>query len=87
MFAFPHSDLAEARESCERLRRAVETHDWRTLHPALQVTLSMGVTDELALGSVEAMLARADDRLYEAKRAGRNRVCAGRLAQPAAALA
>jgi diguanylate cyclase (GGDEF)-like protein len=61
---------------CERLRAAVEGHDWSSLHPGLQgVTISVGLAGVLPTGGPEALLAAADAKLYEAKRAGRNRVC------------
>lgn len=59
---------------CERLRAAIETHDWGGVHPDLRVTVSIGVAlwDGRADGA--ALLEAADAQLYAAKRAGRNRV-------------
>ena len=57
---------------CERLRVAVANHDWETLRPGLSVTISIGVADRSGFAHSGAMLAAADARLYEAKRAGRN---------------
>jgi diguanylate cyclase (GGDEF)-like protein len=59
---------------CEKIRVAVESYDWSTLHPAMKVSISMGISDDLAVAQPEAMLAAADAKLYEAKRGGRNRV-------------
>ncbi len=59
---------------CEKIRIAVESYDWTELHPALKVSISMGVSDILAVANPEGMLAAADAKLYEAKRGGRNRV-------------
>ncbi len=59
---------------CEKLRAEVEGHDWSAVAPGLAVTLSMGVCGDVSLGSGERMVAAADARMYEAKRAGRNRV-------------
>jgi len=39
------------------------------------VTLSLGVAVGRRDDSLESLLARADQALYEAKRTGRNRVC------------
>ena len=64
----------EALELCERLRRAVERHAWRELHLELRVTVSMGVCADLTVADHEKMVAGADRKLYEAKRAGKNRV-------------
>jgi PleD family two-component response regulator len=55
----------------ERARKSIESLDFT---PVPRVTLSAGVA-ELAQGETPASaIARADERLYEAKRAGRNRV-------------
>jgi diguanylate cyclase (GGDEF)-like protein len=74
---FPQTSVEQALVLCERIREEIATHDWEDLQPGLQVTLSMGLDGDLAHGSVDAMLAAADARMYEAKAAGRNRVVAG----------
>ncbi|HZI83788.1 MAG TPA: diguanylate cyclase [Casimicrobiaceae bacterium] len=57
---------------CERLRAAVASHAWDALRPGLTVTISIGIADRASYASSSDMLAAADARLYEAKRAGRN---------------
>ena len=71
---FDEVDAAHAERACEAARDAVEHHDWSALHPALRVTLSIGLADHPALDSPLALLADADAQLYAAKRAGKNRV-------------
>lgn len=61
----------------EKLRGAVEAHDWCAVAPALRVTASFGVAGIHEADSPGALLAAADARLYAAKRAGRNRVASG----------
>lgn len=73
--AFLESDAALAAKACEELRTAVAATDWRALHAELQVTLSIGVSDDLSLFNHEQLLADADTHLYRAKHAGKNRVC------------
>jgi diguanylate cyclase (GGDEF)-like protein len=68
-------ELEGALRVCERIRSSIEANDWAVVHPQLKVTLSIGVTDDVRLGSGPSMLAVADQKLYEAKRGGRNRVC------------
>lgn len=68
----PHTIEAGAREIAERLRAAVERHDW----PHAPITVSVGI----ATASAETMdgdevLREADFALYLAKQGGRNRVC------------
>jgi diguanylate cyclase (GGDEF)-like protein len=67
-----------ATELAERLRQRIEAmmvlHAGVTMH----VTVSMGVATYTAGGDGKATIfKRADERLYEAKRGGRNRVVAG----------
>jgi len=58
----------------ERLRRRVAAHPWRPTTGELPVTVSVGVASAAAGGTQASLLATADGQLYEAKRAGRNRV-------------
>lgn len=73
----PHTALASATDVCERLRQRVAGHDWSAVAPELMVTLSIGLVQasgepgERADGS---LLERADQAMYRAKAAGRNRV-------------
>ncbi|HEY9024686.1 MAG TPA: GGDEF domain-containing protein [Burkholderiaceae bacterium] len=59
----------------ERIRSAVASHAWAGIDalPAdFRLTVSAGVATSLAGEPVEALVARADAALYQAKRAGRN---------------
>lgn len=75
VIAFPETDLAHALAACEALRVQIENYPWHEMHPDLTVTMSMGLDDNLASGSVDAMLKAADGLLYLAKKSGRNRIC------------
>ena len=70
--------LGQIRAACEqiaeRVRAAVEQHPWTAIHPELRVTLSVGVCARTDVANHERMLSLADEKLYEAKRAGRNLV-------------
>ncbi len=58
----------------ERVRRTIEAFDWTTIAPKLAVTVSVGVAAAHEADSTAGVIALADQRLYAAKRAGRNRV-------------
>jgi diguanylate cyclase (GGDEF)-like protein len=65
----------------ERLRSAIERSDFQ----GVSVTVSIGVAEwRVARGKVDTALGRADRALYDAKRAGRNRVIAESMAERAA---
>lgn len=70
----PGSDEKGAVEVSERVRRAVASHDWDRTAPGLRVTASFGVAQINPDEDVKAWLKRADKAMYDAKRAGRNRV-------------
>lgn len=72
---FPETPLIRAVEQCERLRKKIENFPWPAIHPELQVTMSMGLNDDLNFAGFEQMLAAADKNLFQAKADGRNRVC------------
>lgn len=60
---------------CERIRKEVEQYRWSKIGQGLSVTVSIGLTGDLGVPDHEKMLAAAEARLAQAKRAGRNRVC------------
>ena len=72
----PHTDLEPARVLAERIRKMLERHDFTLNGERTQITLSMGVARIpcSGIGKPEDWLAAADQALYRAKSAGRNRV-------------
>jgi len=73
--------LEEAATVAERLRSSVASARWQHLagraETVIKTTVSIGVTPYRSGDAVADLLARADRALYEAKRAGRNRVALG----------
>ena len=70
------ADNQQARKMADRIRRAVETNPFTWETGWIRVTISLGVAAlrEGRIESVEALVQTADDYLYQAKNAGRNRV-------------
>lgn len=79
VIVMPDTCLTECYRVAERLRKSIEMDSFSVpqLDQPLHITTSIGICgmdDEI--GSLEAMLKRADKALYAAKRDGRNRVVA-----------
>ncbi|HMF44142.1 MAG TPA: GGDEF domain-containing protein [Polyangia bacterium] len=70
-------ELAAAQTLSERIRASVEAHAFAFGGQAIPVTISVGIARAPGLGIATTidLVARADEALYAAKRAGRNRVC------------
>jgi len=71
----PDTPMSNAIEICERLRARVEATpvDIGTGAP-LRITISIGIAAAPAY-DLDALMQRADEALYAAKQAGRNRLC------------
>lgn len=73
----PEIDLAGAKAMAEKLRLLVEEHGFDFDESDVHVTISLGVAALVGIVQDAGSLIReADARLYEAKRLGRNCVCA-----------
>ncbi len=76
---FPGARLVDAAAAAERIRCILESKHW-TIEPSgeriSKVTASFGVAKLRIDESADDLLRRADERLYEAKVQGRNRVMA-----------
>ena len=70
----PGMTRADAIEFCGHLREGFAAHDWRTIHPALAITISIGVAQWDGSAELDELVHTADSQLYRAKRAGRNQV-------------
>lgn len=70
----PGTELKDAAELCEKVRTAVDSHNWRDVHPDLRVSISIGLTQWDGSAAVDDLLEAADSQLYIAKLSGRNRV-------------
>ncbi len=74
VIALPGRDLSAARAEAEALRAAVAAAPWHELADGLAVTSSIGVAALADHPHPDRLLAEADERLYAAKRGGRNQV-------------
>ena len=76
----PETALEDAAGIAERLRRDIENLKITAAkETALQITASIGAAALLGHETIDQLIARADEAMYNAKSTGRNRVC---LAEP-----
>jgi diguanylate cyclase (GGDEF)-like protein len=72
----PEVGIRGATTTAEKIRKVVEKTEFVFEEEVIPVTISLGVagvTKEIT--DADALVKAADERLYEAKRSGRNRVC------------
>lgn len=75
MAVLPMTEYRSAMDVAERLKTAVAQLEFKTIDPALTVTVSIGVAQwREGDNNVSLIMRRADDALYRAKGAGRNKV-------------
>ena len=68
------ADMASALEIAERIRSRVQQTPCQSDGKAIPVTVSLGVAEWDGEQCLEGLLKEADEALYQAKEAGRNRV-------------
>ena len=72
----PDTDLTGANFAAERIRQAVEKSKVKAYDTVVNVTLSIGFTTFPQDGrTISELVENADAALYQAKKAGRNKVC------------
>lgn len=70
-----NTGIKDAMEIAERVRAAIETHVFLYEGKRLSVTTSMGIAElKTGIESAQTLLKHADQALYAAKNAGRNRI-------------
>jgi two-component system cell cycle response regulator len=74
----PESTIDEGIRVSERIRSIVESQPFHFENKSFQITISLGVSTTVGDESMTPadLIRQADDKLYEAKRTGRNRVVA-----------
>ncbi|MGH8370617.1 MAG: GGDEF domain-containing protein, partial [Gammaproteobacteria bacterium] len=76
LLCFPETGLEDAVSVCEKIRQQIEGYDWDRIEKGLRVTISFGIAGAPPNNyDVDTLIAAADEKLYQAKSEGRNRVC------------
>jgi len=68
------ADANGAARLVERIRTAVSMADWSDIAAGLKVSVSCGITSVRPTDTIDSVIARADQALYEAKRGGRDQL-------------
>jgi len=71
---FPDGNLEIAAGLAEKLRMAIDVHDFKTSAGLIPVAISLGVAERLPGEANSEWIKRADAALYQSKTNGRNRV-------------
>ncbi len=77
LVVLPDTDAAAALAKMDEIRRNFAAVEHDTGRRSFTVTVSGGVAEFPEAASVHELIARADEALYRAKRAGRNRIVSG----------
>lgn len=78
LIILPGNSASQVAEAAERIRREVQSIRFDELVQdgvPLTVTLTLGIMERSNQEFLQETIRKADDRLYEGKRLGRNRVC------------
>ena len=75
LLILPGIDPKAAAPHLEAVRRDIAAYPWQMLATGLTVTASIGMTATRVEITPSGLLARADELMYAAKQAGRDRVC------------
>ena len=76
LLVMPATGVAQGMTALDRIRQVMQAQAFDEVAPGLKVTFSAGVAECLGAHDLDAAVARADAAMYEAKRAGRNRLVA-----------
>jgi diguanylate cyclase (GGDEF)-like protein len=76
LICLPYADLSGAQEIAERIRKNIQNKVFNYQEKQIKITASFGVcsVEELEDFALDALLEKADRKLYQAKSLGRNRV-------------
>lgn len=74
LFVLENSDVKQAKDAMERLRRAVHDEPIRCGGAAVDVSITVGISAYRPLLDADSLVSEADQLLYIGKRAGKDRV-------------
>jgi diguanylate cyclase (GGDEF)-like protein len=66
--------LEDAKKVCERVRTSLAEYNFSDIAPSLNSTVSIGISNFKKFNTIQETLMSADNRMYQAKKLGRNKV-------------
>ncbi len=69
-----NTDIENARKVTERIRESLASYNFSDIAPSLHATVSIGISNFKQFNTIQETLMSADNRMYIAKRLGRNKV-------------
>ncbi len=69
-----NTDIENATKVTERIRQSLADFNFSDIAPALQATVSIGLSNFKQFNTIQETLMSADNRMYRAKQLGRNKV-------------
>ncbi len=69
-----NTDVANAKKVTERIRESLATYNFSDIAPSLHSTVSIGIANFKEFKTIQETLMSADNRMYQAKQMGRNKV-------------
>jgi diguanylate cyclase (GGDEF)-like protein len=73
LLMLPDTSIEAAQQCLERLRERLRQTPFDEVTPGLRITFSAGITGCLGQGDIDSAIERADQAMYRAKQAGRDR--------------
>jgi diguanylate cyclase (GGDEF)-like protein len=70
----PHTGERAATACCDRVRQSIAGEVWEAIGDGMELTCCVGIASAQAPQDLAALLRLADQRLYEAKNSGRDRI-------------
>jgi len=74
LIMLPETGIDGASHVAEKLRMVIQNHEFLYHEHQLTITLSFGISAYKDEMTIDSCLKKADDKLYRAKKQGRNRV-------------
>ncbi|MBL4711285.1 MAG: GGDEF domain-containing protein [Gammaproteobacteria bacterium] len=68
------TDIKNAKKVTERIRISLANYNFNDIAPSLHATVSIGITNFKQFNTIQETLMNADNRMYLAKKYGRNKV-------------